>query len=990
LSLTREHPSSKMKIFIHLFLVFLVKKIVSSSVTLGENENICFFTDIIKFRQPELPEPADIHGKFISNSSEEVSVAKSYDLVLLQDCADLNHSYIKFGQDAQKKRKRIQKLMKSLRLSFKETRDRTKLKATLIHFHCIHALKSVNMEENDSNLIINLVKEFPEVMALHLDIVGNLEDFSFLTPELAKKLFKNRNEYFRPLALNSLIETVSKDVLIELIKMWNFDLCIEDAKALLSIRGDDLLEISEEDPRSWLIWRKADVLKSFPFNLLIDKLSVESFNSYVNLILAFIYDREKLIFYSMYSLEYLHADLQKNSRIEERYMTEEMVLALQSRKWDIWYEYGKPCVFTIDDQMKKTSKLIEKLKEIIKIQEETNAEIVSKLNVINVLTLLQVPLNLHARTTFLKSRDIDQLIAAQESYVYHHPFEYTPIVIAANILNPFYWQVLWAQLQGFGVKLAYDVVACKSYVNIEDLIGTIVSLSQFAFESLDRSHDANEKHFPNYYWLTNLNTLLLSDEIRNNLDLSQSFLKSMLVFMRGQVCELDPYQLSLIKAFLHQDVDKDDIDFLEAHDINFDAFRLAPESLTQEEIAILIQTPELRKLMKYSIGNVNRLRFLDSFKVDDLKEFFPIGGDYHLESCEALYTVDPEALKGYLQSSQGAINYPDLLIWWIHPLAWNNSGLVDLIAESVPFSAFFKHPTDADDLNLTSILTDIVCRISRNPSQAPQKLILKWVIHMEWLFFQFYNHFYIDDTGTKLICSVYDQILGAERKARSKLITWLKENETLEDGKVLLDIVEKGPLSNLRVSVAYDLLLSDSVFKVNMGPKLQYFRDVYPQFTVFTTASNVYKIRETDLEATVSESQRNCELLGEKYLDIIEKEIWMNRLKIFSFTTFSKYLLNPIPQNFADKIFKNHGAPIHDLQTIFSFLSRSGHHLNAARRNFENGFVKQLPMAIEINEQHAKRYADIVLTARRLLLENDLKNMKKKESEKGVKKKKMK
>lgn len=452
-----------MKIFFDLFFFFLVNKVVSCSVELAEDEFVCFFNEKIVFHAPEAPKSADIHGKFITDV-RQVALAKSYDVPLLQECAELNHGLVEFGNDMQKRKRRTQKFIKTLRNSFKETRDRTQLKTTLTHFHCVHALKSIDFEEDHIlNLIVNLTKEFPEVMKLHLDVLGYLEDFSFLTVEIFKELFKDKNEYLRPFGLDKFIETVSKNVLIEAIKMWNFDLRIEDAQALLSMRGDDLLEISEEDPRAWLIWRKAHILKFFPIDLLLEKLSINNFKIYVNLILAFIFDREMQVYQSMYSLEYLYADLHKNAIIEERYMTPEMISALESRKWDIWYQFGKAHIDIIESYMKMSKRLIAKLKEISKIQEETNAEITQKLIVINALTLLQVPLNLRSRTTFLKSRDINQLVEAQNSYIYYHPFEYTPIVLSLNVLNPYYWQVLWFQLEVLEIELAYDAAVCKDY-----------------------------------------------------------------------------------------------------------------------------------------------------------------------------------------------------------------------------------------------------------------------------------------------------------------------------------------------------------------------------------------------------------------------------------------------------------------------------------------------------------------------------------------------
>ena len=923
------------------------------------NENVSFFGERLVLELPGRPTPADIHGKYINNARFSY-FSEYFDMPLLQECGELNFWLVE-GKVLSKKM--IQKFIKKLKTSMKSV---DKFKATLGHFHCIHAIKSVGFDELGGDLVKTLSIEHPEIMKKHLEIFGYLEDFSFLTVELVEELFGDKNDLLRPFGLDVLIETASFPVIKKCLEMWNYDLRKSDLEVLMRIWGEsnEFKEILMEEPRGWLLWRKLDLFKGpFPIDKLIKILSIDNIEIYLNLILAFIYESELLVWDSMNFLEFLNADLHKNDVIEERYMTPEMVSELDSRKWDLWYENGKISIEIIKEQMDSKRKLIEKIKEMIEIKDQRN--IIDKQMIIyNLFTLLQVPLNDFGRKSYLKSRDIENVKTALNDFKFINSVGFSEIVDLNNLGNENYWTVLWKQLEILEVDLVYDEARTRDFQDTKEILQLLLSM---AFK---------EENF-NFYWHSQLALFMISPM---NFDESQIYLKTLIGFTRKQICELTSMQISVLKTFLHPEAVKNFIGQLENQNHLLELFRLAPEIMTRDQISELLKASEAKELMIYSIENANKLRFLDSFTTKDLADHFIIGFDYHLDNCEALYTVDPDALVGYLKASQGAINYPDLLIWWTHPRCWNNTKFVDLIAESIPFNVFFKHPKDSDEMNFGNILTDISGRIQRNPTENTQVLILKWLIHMDWFFFQFYNELYLDSSDNGSISSQYDRIMNLETKARIKLITWLKENESLEDGDILLDLVETSPLSYLRTSAAYDLLLSESVNKLEKGPAPQNLKGLHHQFAVFKSVPKIYQLKESDLEATVKNQIEKCEKLIEKYFEIIEKEIWLNRLKISNIPAFDKYTIKPVPTRFAKRLFHQSGAPIHDLQETFSMLSRTGHSLDICTTMEGKEFLEQLPNGRGIIEVRKRNHEAFIMQTRKILLENDLKNMKKNKS----------
>lgn len=949
----------------------LGSSLVTTDLKLKPNEQVVFFGEILSLEFIVKSVAADLHGKFISKPNESGPLATKFHVPLLQECADLNFAVVE-KKEKKEKEKFIKKL-KSLLQRFEkkevapsESQDvKIKVSVTLNHFHCIHALKNVGFKELGAELVTKLVINFPEIMKRHLDLIGELEDFSFLTVELGEQLFEVRNDYLRPFALKNLVESVSLPVLKKLLEMWNFDLRVEDAKRVLEFWGDsdEFNSVFEDEPLSWLLWRKSEMgRKEFPMSQLIEKLSVETFDaSYANLILTFIHDSELIVHQEMCFLELIHADLHKNDPIEERYMTPKMIEDLDSRKWDLWYERGYAAIENIKEQMQLKKQLIDKLK-ILKMKSNNSTS--QQLIAYDLLILLQVPLNFWSRSTYNNSRDIENVQNSMENFDLNH-FGFTEIVHLINLLNRNYWTVLWKQLEILEIDLVYDEALSVEFKETTELLQLIRAL---------KFHAVKGNWIRNYYWLSQV-TMLLVNPI-GSFSESELFLKTLSEIFQNQICELSGWQISLLKNSLH--LGEDQMALLEIQNGYLEMFRLAPEIMSREEIAILVGDPVTKELMNHSINNIHRLRFLDSFNSTDLLTFFGIGSNFHLDNCEALYTVDPEALAGFLKGSQGAINYPDLMIWWTHPRCWENNSFTDFLAESIPFTAFVKHPKDADILNLEAIINDLLGRIQRNPEIPAQVFIVKWLIHMDWIFYQFFNEYFLDSPSNEPISSDYDRIVNFEKRTRAKLISWLKGNDSLEDRDDLLELVERSPLSYLRSSFAYDMFLSVALAKLGRNVPLPHFSEIHSQFSIFTSIGleQACKLREIDMEAAVKNSTEKCEKLIEKYFDFIEKQIWLNRLRMVNFPMFDKYTLRPVSVSQVKKLFDYAGAPIHDLHDFFAMLTRGGYDLHATPVLLDGEQVLyQLPQGKLLSQNHKRINDNFVTNSRKILLTNQLMKM---------------
>ena len=906
-----------------------------------------------------------------------------YEIGLLEQCSEFN-----FMLDSEKEKKdngAVKKFVAKLRTAVYKTKDPLRLEATLSNYHCIQAISSCGREDLGYDFLMNLFAKHTKASKNYLKVFGELQDYSFLTVEMASVLFEERNAVLRPFAVTRLLETVKLEVLLHLLEMWEFELRSEDAKSVICIWGkrEEFLAALEKDARSWLLWKKACVdsvflgaEKPFPLRSLLDSLiDPADVEKYENLMLAFILESEKAITFSFGQLEAVHASFHLNDWVVEQHMPSDMILDLDSRKWDLWHEAGKAHFEVIIVQMTMRKQLIDALlslrENIMTNQSEASMEALSQLAILHEFTvLLQTPLSHFSRNTFIKSRDIDMIISACENAMFYFPHFYSPIVTTNVLNNPSYWIVLWKQLELLEIDLAYNEEISEKFA---DPLALMKLLNGMLLRMNSKS-----SYSRSFYWLTELVVAVLSPW-PSNLEDSNVIMDILMELTKDSVCELSYLQLNFIHAVLHPEATSKNMSFFrlssEIFNFTFEAFKLAPEILEPAVIERLLMNPISRELMLLSKPqNATKLMSLAAFSLKDLQDFFPIGTWYSLEDCVALHTLQPSVLADFLNDSSGVgFNYPEKLIWRVHPRFWDNLNFVDAVSELIPFDSLLKYPAEAAALNFISIITDIMGRIRRNPENS-QKLILKWIINMDWLFLQHFIMFCNEESVKLFSKEQYSVLANSERGARADLITWLKSQNYLQDCDELLALVERVPLSHIRTAHIYDMHFIDAI-KNNADNASS-----LPQFTIFSE-KDFYQVNSSYLEGAISQALFKCDGLIEKYFNSTEKQIWSNRLKIQNIPNITKYLFNPVRTSFAKGLFENNASPYADLIIAAAMFTRSGY-IFCKESNSEEEYLIPSPKILEICKKLVVIEENVHTKGRSILIRNEMEKRKRIKDEK--------
>lgn len=408
---------------------------------------------------------------------------------------------------------------------------------------------------------------------------------------------------------------------------------------------------------------------------------------------------------------------------------------------------------------------------------------------------------------------------------------------------------------------------------------------------------------------------------------SKNFMKVINILNGFHPIRLQSEEINNIKSLLpYSDVVEDQIFNLEHSEFAVDAFLFAPELLSRDEISYLLRTTELRRIsLNAKPKNIMKIKFLDDFTTENFTDFFKIGGNFDLETHEALYTADSSAIAGYFKSVQGACNYPDQLIWWVHPRAFYNFEFCDVVAEIITFSAFMQQPSECEELHFTEIINDIVGRIKRNPSDDPQKLIIKWLLNMEWMMLQFYNYYFSEHSSSEGVAYKQRNIfLNSFDSSRTKLIEWINEPENislLEERDSILRLIEWVPLSHRSASDVYvKLLVGWTKQNIHSEKGFSPIRNSSGDYKFYSSKSPS-RISIKEMETAVDESVVICKDLIERHFGAIDKQIWLKRIKIISFQTAIIYRNFPIPKKFIFDLVDHKTVPRQDLKIIYMFLS---------------------------------------------------------------------
>ena len=255
---------------------------------------------------------------------------------------------------------------------------------------------------------------------------------------------------------------------------------------------------------------------------------------------------------------------------------------------------------------------------------------------------------------------------------------------------------------------------------------------------------------------------------------------------------------------------------------------------------------------------------------------------------------------------------------------------------------------------------------------------------MEWLFFQFFNYYFLElKTPKGHSLEQFDDILLAFLASKTKLIKWLnnpKNIASLEEKDSILRLIEWIPLSTLNASDNYHYLLLEMT-KTNVEHNVCYsqIKKRYRSYKFFTSKLPS-KIRLSDIEVAVTESIALVKELIDRHFDVIERQIWINRISIFSLPTVLKYTNHPISKDFIRRLFKNRTCSVNDLKILFIFLTRQGLGYAVTGDDSSNPDVDILtPLSEYIGFQSTlkQNYEDFVAKKRGEMLKIDLENAKK-------------
>ena len=700
--------------------------------------------------------------------------------------------------------KNFAKTLKNIIIYWIDKEDKAEVYNTLNHIQFRQLINSYDLNTLGTDFLIHLICCYPQIFKKHLHLLKDLKCFSFLMPEIALILFEDRNHLVSPFSFKNLVRTVDLEVLIALLDLWDYELKREDIECIFQNWINDPIFVAkiEEDPRSWLLWKKLDIIKPVPIDILLKCIEIDrTILKYTNLLLAIIYHTEFIIFELLCSLEYFYADLHKNDAFEFLNFSPENVSMLNINKCILWYEKLKGCSCEISEMMNLKGLLIDKLTGIISDDNTNDTVEISLIN--NLLVLLKIPLFCFNRVAFLNSLDGEIVKKVFETLVLKS-IHFCPVVMNWQVGILEFWIFLWSQLNNFGIINTYDKEIASNLNETTSLIDLLT----------DINYSTNKNQVRRTYWHIPLAVMVLKKT--TDIEESDICINALISFMKNQSCELLPNFFMQICTYLAPESLGRIIPNIGYFDSYLETFKLAPEMLTRDQIRNFLKNQKSSEFALLYAENVMRLKTLVDFRGFHLLKFFPIGSDYHLEFHEALHTARPEALIDYLIGIKGGLNYPEQFLLSVHPIAWKYPKFVNLIIYNIPFSFFLKYPQKIESLNLYNLILNIKESLEciETCLQVKKKIIIKLLIQMEWIFNQFHVVKFSNSTQIENIETIFNNFVKLEKILRSEIIAWLKDKSNMfpsdKDWFSICNIVETLPLSFVRLSTCYNYHVSSN------------------------------------------------------------------------------------------------------------------------------------------------------------------------------------
>lgn len=440
-----------------------------------------------------------------------------------------------------------------------------------------HILKYLPLNICNQSLFSILICEFPEVFKNHFNILAQINDFSFLISKTAVILFEDRNHLNTPFSLKVLVSTVRLDTLIALLELWEYELKEKDARMVLYLWSNnaEFLKFIKKDSRSWLL---SDA--KFFRDIYLFKVSNFQIAPCANLLIAYLYHSELVIFKSLLNLEIIYSNLKgEKSKLISDFKT-----------------LGNHDTAIIKSHLCCKDRIITNL---TKIYDKLEIGCDDRTLINYFLILFKVPLIYLNRHAFIEFHN--------KAHVSNQSND------DKNDLRKF----VNNRINSLLFKL-YDEKITNEFVKVENLIFLLIGINQIL-----------SKNRRKIFWHIPLTMLIIKTSNNNNNQESDFYFKTLILFLKEQSFDLN------LQSLAPESVGKFSR-FIEFFDDKLEMFKLAPESLKRDQIKYLLRNPQLWEFMFMHASNFQKLCTLVDFNANDLLQFFPV---YHLELHEALYTA---------------------------------------------------------------------------------------------------------------------------------------------------------------------------------------------------------------------------------------------------------------------------------------------------------------------------------------------------------------
>lgn len=593
--------------------------------------------------------------------------------------------------------------------------DTVVIERTLSTHVCRSAMEYSQLSEDTIKLLIQKAASI-----VGADLFFGLQDYSFLTEEIAKIVFRSHS-YCRPFLLDAFWSSASDRMVVFTLRMFAFDLHgLEISKYIswISARPHLRQEI-ESDPLFWFLKRKLTVLPvPFPFERTLELLNSESFLKLVPLLLVFSIMNSASLTGSLQEIVLYHEDIHKNDHIEEASLSSEQLKERENKQFNAFLSAIDPALQAIKAALQKRRQVLEKLKGL-----DFGADKTPPLE--EMTRLLAHPHPKLARDSYILN--INQLIEIQAKpstfTLSNEPY----LEVDPEWLTQFdTWALMWKQVD---VLLDDDSGENRLFMtektnDSSTMLSSWVSLCHFSSANFETSD-----------WTVQFISSILHDssnEVAFSLFLDNCF--NLLKHLR-----LNPEIVAELNSKYGEIIKIKEIVAVQKYEI-VRKFLIEPYQLDRTQTKFMLRHPEARPFLMKNYSDAAQLRNLIDFTADDLLEFMAYAEHLQLEFFDALYTLRPEVIVEYLRRKPApfVLNYPAKLVWSIFPSHFESEKFLRDLFEVIPITVLVEYSHDLRAHRMSVSTTEIMQQLDRMnltpityEAESLEKVI-KWLINMEW------------------------------------------------------------------------------------------------------------------------------------------------------------------------------------------------------------------------------------------------------------------